>query len=171
MKTCSVEGCGRPKHVSLGLCSMHYHRLKRNGDPGEAKSRKRHKQAATCVAEGCSEKPFARDLCQKHLGRFYRHGRDAVNQPSYHDSDFVRSYSGAHKWIRKHLGQATEEICIDCKEQADEWSYRHDDPDEIVDDRGIHYSIYPEHYDPRCIPCHRQFDAGRLGSENTSSTR
>lgn len=33
--TCKVEGCNRPKNAGL-MCSMHYHRWKKHGDPGPA---------------------------------------------------------------------------------------------------------------------------------------
>ena len=32
MKTCKIDGCER-KHCALGLCSMHYKRLLKHGDP------------------------------------------------------------------------------------------------------------------------------------------
>lgn len=33
MKKCSVEGCEKSKTVARGLCSTHYHRMYRHGDP------------------------------------------------------------------------------------------------------------------------------------------
>ena len=38
-KTCSLDGCDR-KHEAKGFCNMHYLRLRKNGHPGEAGSRK-----------------------------------------------------------------------------------------------------------------------------------
>lgn len=34
---CSVAGCGNTKRITAGLCSLHYQRLRRNGDPLKTK--------------------------------------------------------------------------------------------------------------------------------------
>ena len=31
----------------------------------------------------------------------------------------------------------------------------------------IAYSNNPEHYEPRCVPCHKRFDLGRVDSATT----
>ena len=56
-------------------------------------------------------------------------------------------YEGVHAWIRKHKGKASLYKCIDCGEQAKDWSN--------VDHS---YKRNLEDYQPRCIGCHRKYD-------------
>jgi hypothetical protein len=69
-------------------------------------------------------------------------------------------YMDAHRRVRKELGPASEQLCVECGGPAFHWSYNHADPDERTDDRCGHpYSDKPMFYEPRCVPCHRFFDA------------
>lgn len=45
-RTCTVAGCSLERGDSRLYCPMHYARVRRNGDPGEAESRK-HRTSAT----------------------------------------------------------------------------------------------------------------------------
>lgn len=74
------------------------------------------------------------------------------------------SYRAAHTRVEIARGKARAYRCA-CGAPAREWSYRHDDPDELhgsIVSRGktwaVAYSSKPEHFDPRCVPCHRRFD-------------
>lgn len=71
--------------------------------------------------------------------------------------DDIRYYS-AHRRVVRQRGSAKSHRCVDCTETAVDWSYDHTDPDALADDRGRPYSVKPEHYSPRCRPCHRAFD-------------
>jgi hypothetical protein len=92
-----------------------------------------------------------------------------VKQPSCGDTrkhwraDVV-GYLGAHDRLRRDRGRAKEHQCVDCGDQAEQWSYDHADPDELSGTQGTKgttpypYSLKPEHYDPRCKSCHVAFD-------------
>jgi hypothetical protein len=71
-------------------------------------------------------------------------------------------YRAAHMCVEAARGHARDHRCIDCKVLAQEWSYTHDDHDELIaDDRdhaGMHYSLHPAHYAARCRSCHTRFD-------------
>ncbi len=58
-------------------------------------------------------------------------------------------YSAAHLRTQAERGRAVEHDCIDCGQQAAQWSFR-----------GIpgDYSTDPHDYDARCVPCHRVHD-------------
>lgn len=66
------------------------------------------------------------------------------------------SYGGAHRRVYVARGKATDHACVDCGEQAAEWSYDGLDPDELVGENGrsgysASYSLKPEHYVPRWV--------------------
>jgi hypothetical protein len=74
-RTCSVEGCDKTRR-SLGMCPMHYQRLRRLGEVGPAgflpaKAR----EAAQCGAPGCERDAVAKGLCNRHYEnrRLYGH--------------------------------------------------------------------------------------------------
>lgn len=76
---CTVDGCNRRDRVTLGFCSMHYQRLKRNGDPlnvgtprGEASRWLREHVAYQ--ERACLEWPFHRQ--PKGYGKLTIGGRD-----------------------------------------------------------------------------------------------
>jgi hypothetical protein len=57
------------------------------------------------------------------------------------------SYDAIHKRIRRERGRAADRKCIDCGNDADNWSHEHDtDPLDVYN------------YDPRCISCHCKYD-------------
>ena len=58
-------------------------------------------------------------------------------------------YESAHTRIRRTHGPAAVHSCVDCGEQAQEWSYK--------DRQG--YSTDFSDYAPRCRPCHRRYDS------------
>lgn len=71
------------------------------------------------------------------------------------------SYRTMHLRLARHA-PATNFACVDCGGKANEWSYDHQDPDELKEVWGrypVSYSIKLDHYQPRCVPCHRTYDA------------
>lgn len=70
--TCSVDDCERLHHAR-GLCSAHYKRWRRCGDPLKA-----HKAKQWCDVEGCQKYPRARGLCSTHYQVWQRHGDPRV---------------------------------------------------------------------------------------------
>jgi hypothetical protein len=74
------------------------------------------------------------------------------------------AYETFHSRLRREVGPATAHPCVDCGGQAEEWSYDHEDPDELLVQprRGrpvVRYSTNIDHYEPRCRSCHRKFDS------------
>ena len=71
------------------------------------------------------------------------------------------TYRTAHKRVEAVRGKATAHRCTDCGTPATEWSYDHTDPQErvqVVRGFALTYSTKTEHYQPRCLPCHRTHD-------------
>lgn len=148
---CEVDGCERPCH-GHGFCFKHYQRWSTHGSATyEAPHHTR------CIVQDCDNEPrsLRSGLCDRHYSRRWRHGSvDAVIDTRRDDA----GYRAAHGRITKDRGRARTYRCIDCGRRADHWSYRHDDPDELVSPTGQPYSLDPTHYDPRCAPCHAIFD-------------
>lgn len=70
--SCSVEGC--TKNIRCrGLCTMHYYRLLRTGDVGEAQSQRRG--ARPCKVDTCDNRAVTSDdLCPTHRRRKHLYG-------------------------------------------------------------------------------------------------
>lgn len=73
------------------------------------------------------------------------------------------SYGAIHTRLAVARGSARTHACVDCGGSADQWSYDHDDPDEMISSLGHPYSGDLDHYLPRCCSCHRAFDAAHGG--------
>lgn len=78
-------------------------------------------------------------------------------------------YTAAHARCKKDRGPIATHSCVDCGTQAQHWSYNHTDPDERLGTSGrslepVPYSLDPNHYSPRCVPCHKRFDLGHLAA-------
>ena len=71
-----------------------------------------------------------------------------VDRPRYHTF---------HGRMLRHRGPARHHACVDCEGSAEEWSYDHKDAAELMDG-GKRYSLKYEHYEPRCVSCHRKLD-------------
>ena len=74
-------------------------------------------------------------------------------------------YQMAHLRVYKTRGKASQYVCVDCGDPAEEWSYNGGDPNEQISDDprhpGSRYSSHPDFYAPRCVHCHRKHDLGR----------
>lgn len=71
---CSIRGCEH-KAITMGLCSTHYHRKQRYGDPLFAPTRPPKKQGRLkCKLEGCNGLYVAHGYCRKHYERFKKTG-------------------------------------------------------------------------------------------------
>lgn len=73
-------------------------------------------------------------------------------------------YQAAHLRLAQLNGKARDHQCADCEKQAADWSYEGGCPDEQRSPVGSPpYCIHPDHYRPRCRPCHRAHD--RIGGD------
>lgn len=141
-RTCSIEGCGL-KSRARGFCKKHYKKWVRYGDPLAGVRNWDHDDV--CSVEGCDNPHKARSWCNNHYQLWRKHG-DPLHQ--FYGLDDV-SYRTAHERVWKARGKASEHRCVDCGGQAAEWSYR----------ARTGYSVNPADYDPRCVSCHRRYDA------------
>lgn len=170
MRTCEVPGCNR-KHEAKGYCHSHYARVSRGLPAGGAEFR-RYVEGATCEQAGCAERHHSDGYCAKHALRVRRYQDPNVVKRrgvpfggKHHRWQESPTYKAAHARIRREAGSASLYFC-ECGEQAREWSYNYNDPDELLDaDTGLKYSLHRESYTPRCAPCHRRMDAGMRRAE------
>ena len=92
----------------------------------------------------------------------------------------VVTYGGAHARVKRAAGEADLYPCVDCGGPAQDWSYDHEDPDEIYgwlprhpNSRGndcyAPYSLKVEHYQPRCKRCHRRLDLASAKTKGESA--
>ena len=72
VKICYMFDCSNVS-IALGLCSKHYRRYKRHGDPSIVK-KKGKKNKKLCQVNGCFDPYLAKGFCKKHYYRFKKHG-------------------------------------------------------------------------------------------------
>lgn len=103
--------------------------------------------------ERCNE--HLNDMCTKHYQRMRVYGtldnprKTGSDAPSWQGNEI--RYRTAHVRLTRSRGPASGYLCVDCGDQAREWSYDHGDPNELTSDRGAPYSPDPDRYQPRCI--------------------
>ena len=165
MENCTIADCSRPKRTrAADYCEMHYYRVRRTGETGGSESKRRIR--GTCRHVEC-ERPDAgrHGWCTLHADRIRKHGDpDCVlkatptpqeSHPQWKGNDVT--YSGMHMRIRAVRGPASEYACADCGGGASHWSYDHRDAQERQSSEGA-YSTDLNHYEPRCVPCHKSYD-------------
>lgn len=177
---CQVSGCHKPpRSTHADLCAMHYHRMYRDGGVGEPEARKAKHRQPHCIIDGCTDPDEARGLCAKHDARLRRNG-DPLRLIPVSDRNLARGtghhawrgdevgYVAAHDRVRRQHGSAKDHQCIDCGNTAAHWTYDHMDANEqhyeYKPGMFAAYSPNPEHYSPRCVPCHKAFDLYRIDS-------
>lgn len=69
---CSVPGCGNGYRVKKGLCSAHYQRKARYGDPLGGQSR--IPRFGPCGVSGCKKPVYGLGYCLSHNRRFTKYG-------------------------------------------------------------------------------------------------
>lgn len=188
-KPCYVDGCEREAILRAAghkVCRGHWDRYRRSGEFGLAAFRRARKSVEVCRIVGCDNPDEGlAGLCPKHATRMRRHGDpEAFIAPENRNilrgekhpgwaGDGIKTYDGLHARLRSTLGPASNRDCVDCGAEARHWSYDHCDPDERIGLAGqkyaVAYSVKPEHYHPRCVPCHKRFDleqrSARCGDE------
>lgn len=172
LHSCSIPGCETPAtRTKRTLCEKHYYRLRRNGTV--KLTHPQREARGTCILQGCNEKDCGpHGYCQKHNTRIRRHGSPDIKLPTFCEwGPDHPSWQGnnigrvaAHDRVRSRRGPARTHPCIDCGLPAAHWSYDHADPKELIDERGNPMSADPNHYQARCVPCHKRFDLDYLAS-------
>lgn len=173
--TCRLDGCDKPVKRT-GLCYGHYMRQWRYGDPlyefpptwrdiigrrfGQLVVISRLRNGWVCQCD-CGAETFVR------AGDLNRGSVTTCGDRAQHRRQEHINYSAAHMRVRQDRGSVRAHPCVDCGQPARHWSYNHDDPDELLGTTGrsprlVAYSPKPEHYSPRCVPCHKRFDLDRV---------
>ena len=170
-RTCTLEECAKPVKRK-GLCYGHYMKQWRYGDPRfqqtfeheDLTGRRFGKLTVVRRADG-----MWRCACACGADTTVRIGdlkrgttQTCGNRKIHHRRDDVGTRA-AHDRVRTDRGPATDYACTDCGRPAAHWSYDHRDPDERTSPEGYPYSLNTEHYEPRCVPCHKHFDLNFLG--------
>ncbi|WP_246753138.1 MULTISPECIES: HNH endonuclease [Methylobacterium] len=97
-KFCCVEECVKPV-LAKCMCSMHYYRVKKHGDPQKGGVNVSGKLGSNiaCSIEGCDTHAFSKGMCQKHYARNKKWG----------DPNFVaREAAGGFS------GRVRPEVCV-----------------------------------------------------------
>lgn len=164
---CTADECDKQaRSHSAAWCEMHYYRLRRTGRLDRTAT-----TVTLCAVPDCPSRATAHGLCGKHYQRKRKHGdpmalaceRGAAGERHPQWKVEGTTYSGAHMRVRAQRGSARAHACVDCGGAARQWSYDHEDPNELASNEGA-YSCDVDHYIPRCVPCHKIFDLGWLGS-------
>jgi len=93
MAKCQIEGCEK-NAVCRGMCSMHYSRWQRHGNPGRAAAIR--KSGRICKVEVCGRPSRDSGFCTMHAYR-WRKFRDPEYTPVIYGDDVVRFWSKVDK--------------------------------------------------------------------------
>lgn len=173
--TCSVEECGKPIKRA-GLCYAHYMRQYRYGSPTHRPEQPHADLTGQRFGQLVAKEYLKRDstrtvsmwLCQCDCGRTstvrtgdLRRGTVRTCGAIAHQLEEAIEYTAAHDRVVRAKGRAAEHDCVDCGRTAAHWSYDHQDPGELhsATVKGSPpFSLNPDHYQPRCVPCHKVYD-------------
>jgi hypothetical protein len=169
---CSIDGCHDSiRNRRLRLCSLHYQRHLKYGDPLAVKSRwDGHElvSAGSCSIDGCDDPVVALGWCSKHYQRWQAHGDPltvkvrqreeggsvAVRQigPAYRPGPAPKpsdNYSTQHKQVAAARGrpQRCEHCGASGPKRTYDWAFNN------VGDRKN-----PQDYIRLCRACHWAFD-------------
>jgi hypothetical protein len=154
---CSIDGCDRTVN-GHGLCQTHQHRQK-VGAPMDTPIRP-YVYGRTCEVDGCDKRHEAHGMCKMHLYRWKR--RQTVEDADLYPRKAEVGYHAVHKRLMRDIGHPTTLPCVDCGGTGEEWSYVGDCPDEQRQTlRGVQmaYCTHQQHYDVRCVTCHKRYDS------------
>lgn len=178
--TCSVTDCEKPVK-RLGYCYGHYMKQWRYGTPTPQFIRwddiRGQRFGALVVVERQGDAWLCLCDCGRQrtasAGELNRTGEAATcGDRRTHRRQEHAGYTAAHQRCRSDRGPVQNHPCVDCGRTARHWSYNHDDPDEFLahglSAHPVAYSLKPEHYSPRCVPCHKVFDLGRTDAARTA---
>jgi hypothetical protein len=178
--TCDLEECDRPV-TRTGLCYGHYMKQWRYGDP-RYQAAPRHsdltgRRFGSLIALAYEPKTATtraskwRCLCDCGTTRVrasdLNRGTVQTCGDVRHQLEPIVGYTAAHDRVTREHGPARDHACTDCGQPAAQWSYDHADPDERIAEaiKGAPpYSLKLEHYQARCIPCHKRFDLDHLAA-------
>lgn len=126
---------------------------RRPGGPWYRIGREAAHHFKTC--EMCGQQFLARyraRFCSRSCqGSAHRSGVTTITRPSGPDHPQWRgddaSYQSVHRRVYRARGPASALACIDCGKSAQHWSRTHGTT-----------GLQPDHYEPRCIRCHRDYD-------------
>jgi hypothetical protein len=76
MMNCRIEGCTNAA-TRKSLCTMHYMRVRRHGDPEIVQKHRIHDPQ--CAVEGCEKPYFSNGLCSSHYRRWLRRRNAGVS--------------------------------------------------------------------------------------------
>jgi hypothetical protein len=164
--TCKIDGC-TDRVASLGWCSKHYTRMHRHGDPSVTY---RPRQIGSCSIPGCDQPKESKGWCEKHARRarlngdplIVKQGKPKSGERNHNWVGDAVSYEGWHSRIRNARGSADGYQCVDCGQQANDWSYDHASDSETTSPDGP-YALDMDHYQPRCRRCHIALDFAYVG--------
>lgn len=126
-----------------------------------------------CSIDGCFKRARRSGMCGMHEARVRRHGdphkvipvqeRKLPKGERHYNYNRDGSFATVHQRLAKVKGPAAKHRCVDCGKPATHWSYDRQCPDERIDSKiGVPYSIDLDHYQPRCVPCHKRMDLRAL---------
>lgn len=150
-RSCSIADCNQPHHA-LDLCRRHHNKQSyaKRAVPGGRK----YPPRARCEVD-------ARGFCEMHWKRWRLNGDPTVSRRSWRWLGDQVGYVGMHDRLRNASGPASDHPCADCGQPAADWSYDHRDADQKVEVRAngsLVYSTKIDHYQPRCVSCHKLLD-------------
>ena len=166
-RQCSIDDCTRSDIQGHDMCALHYMRWYRTG---RTTARPIRAQRGMCVVEECGQLDDGpHGYCPKHDARRRRNGdplrlkgpKVMSAEANWRWTGDEASYQAMHQRVRIKRGRASSHACVDCGSAAKHWSYDRTDTDERQSIEGP-YSVDVEHYDPRCVPCHKKFDLEAL---------
>lgn len=160
-----------PEDVKAERCDRKNERRRRKRHDANPGMQTRHPIAGkTCNAESC-DKPMEvgkSGYCRMHDLRLKVRGdldfeMRGENHPAWSGDE--ATYYAIHQRVRRELGAASNQRCVDCGGRAAQWSYDRMDEAQRVDPQLGPYSTDLSHYEPRCVSCHKKFDLQHVAAE------
>jgi len=179
---CELPDCDKPRYQRQRMCGSHFMKAYRHGDPyykapiphtditgqrfGSLTAQERVNGRWNCACD-CGATTTVR------IGDLKNGNAKSCGNPKIHRRSESPTYEAVHERLRRDRGPARAQHCVDCGKRAAHWSYDHADTAELVGERdGLRrpYSLDQQHYQPRCVPCHKRLDLDRLALSRTQTS-